>query len=372
MIVLVIIVEIILRIYFPVSDPYDRFKNRFDQSFIPSDMPAGARYELSSREGLPYMDSMVVYTTNNVGFRGDSISLKKPAGEVRIFIVGGSTAQCLYIDDSKSINSVLQNELQNEVRDKSIKVFVAAKSGDASDEHLSMIAHRIIHLEPDIIIVFSGINDLRKTVQRYDYAHLQKRKLYSPRYIYLALTDFQVSRRLYYLFKKPSDDEMRESVPLETNYNQLFAIQQKTPESDSVPYINAHPYAVNLRSIAGVCAENNVKLMFMPNQSTWNSSDDTNMLQKHWLLTCGQVRYREQHLDEGLNTFNDSMRQVCVDNKIPIFDLPAMIPKTSEFFYDDCHFTARGSAISGKMLARYIINNNLLKRDTSVSTFKYK
>jgi lysophospholipase L1-like esterase len=369
LIILIIITELLLREYLPVADPFERFKNRYDNSFIPSQMPANVHYRFTSNEGLKNMDTAMSYSTNNVGFRGDSLVMPKPEGEVRIFLIGGSTAQCLYIDDAKSINSVMQHELQAIYANRSIKVYTAAKSGDASAEHLAMLAHRIIHMQPDMVVVFAGINDLRKSVQKYDAMHLRSQKLYTPKHIYLAATDFQVGRRLYYLLKNPKEEEIRETIPMQTNYRQLFKIQAATPEHDSIPHINASPYAVNLRSIAGVCRENKVPLVFMPNQSTWNSAD---LQGGHWLLTCGGIRYREDHMQNGLRVFNDSMKNIAAGANIPFVDMPGAMPPTSEYFYDDCHFTTLGSVTCGRLLAGFIINNKLIDTARSVSTFKYK
>ena len=364
LIVIIFLAELILRKFFAVEDPFFRFKNRYDQSYIPSQMPAHARYRLSSDEGLPDMDTAITYTTNNVGFRGDSLVIPKPAEETRIFIIGGSTAQCLYIDDTKSIDRVLQNELQQVFPARKIKVYSAAKSGDATAEHIAMLSQRIIHLQPDMVIVFSGVNDLRKSIQKYDHLHLDVIRQYSPAYIFLAATDYQLGRRLYYLLKRPGNEEIRESVPLQTNYKELFRIQQETPESDSIPYINAQPYSVNLSTIAGICAANQVPLVFMPNQSTWNSITDTAMKNRHWLLTCGKVRYKEQFMNIGLQIFNDTMKAVCERKNIPMFNLPEVIPPSGCYFYDDCHFNNKGSITTGKMLAAYIT--------PLVSTIKYK
>jgi len=296
----------------------------------------------------------MTYSTNNVGFRGDSLAMPKPADETRIFLIGGSTAQCLYIDDSISLERVLQKSLKEKNSGRNIKVYSAAKSGDATAEHLAMLSQRIIHMQPDMVIVFSGINDLRKSIQKNDHLHLGAVKEYSPAYIFLAATNYQLGRRLYYLFKRPDKEELRESIPMSTNYRELFRIQQETPESDSIPYINAQPYSVNLNTIAGICGSNNVPLVFIPNQSTWNSKEDTSMRLRHWLLTCGNVRYKEEYLSAGLDIFNDTMRTIALRKNIPYFDLPAVLPPSGEYFYDDCHFNKNGSVAAGKMLAVFI------------------
>ena len=354
LVLVVILLEIMLRKFFPVDDPFARFKNKYENPYIPSQMPANVKYRFTSDEQLPAIDNVMQYTTNNVGFRGDSLVTPKPPDETRIFIIGGSTAQCLYIDDSKSLERVLQKELQQQFPGRKIKVYSAAKSGDATAEHIAMLSQRIIHMQPDVVVVFCGFNDLRKSIQRYDYMHLGAVKQYSPRYIFMAATQFQLGRRLYYLIKRPAEEDIREKIPLATNYRELFAIQQQTLESDSIPYINARPYSVNLKTIAGICSSNGVPLVLMPNQSTWNSLADTTMRNKHWLLTVGEIRYKEEYLQKGLEVFNDTMRAVAAQNNVPVFDLPKAIPPSGEYFYDDCHFNNNGAIAAARMLGAFI------------------
>ena len=104
---------------------------------------------------------------NEYGFRGDSVIVPKPKEEYRIFMVGGSTTECLYIDDSLAVNKQLQDRLL----DKNAKVYGAGKSGDDTPDHLAMIGHRILHLDPDMIVLFCGINDLRSLNNGYDFTH---------------------------------------------------------------------------------------------------------------------------------------------------------------------------------------------------------
>lgn len=354
LIIVIAISEFLLRWFFPVADPYDRFKHKYEISHIPSALPPHLKYRFTSNEQLPFIDSAMNFSTNNVGFRGDSLAIPKPDDELRIFIVGGSTAQCLHIDDSKSLNSIVQRSLSEKFPGRNVKVYTAARSGDGTSEHLAMLTQRIIQMQPDLIIVFAGFNDLRKSVQKYDYMHLRPQQQSGPRTIYQAVTDLQVGRRMYYLFKRTSDDELRKIIPLSTNYRELFTMQQRTPESDSLPYINAEPYAINLSAIAGACKANKIPLVFVPNQSTWNS---TSMKMQHWLLTCGKVRYREDYLEKGLRIFNDTMKAVASRNNIALFDLPARMAGTGDFFYDDCHFNNNGALEAGKMLGIFVGKN---------------
>ena len=70
-----------------------------------------------------------------------------------------------------------------------------------------MIVHRIIQLQPDMIILFAGINDLTRSVNNYDYLHyIQTGPLDRFRQLRYLATESQIVRRFYYLFNRPSEN----------------------------------------------------------------------------------------------------------------------------------------------------------------------
>ena len=46
---------------------------------------------------------------------------------------------------------------------------------------------------------------------------------------------------------------------------------------------------------------------------------------------------------------------------MPFIDLDALLPKTLEYFYDDCHFTEKGSERVAEVLSEKIIGGNFLE-----------
>src|SRR5215813_10520342 len=166
--------EFALRRVFPVQDPFADLKvpRQEINQYIKSEFPGHLRLVTQAEEGLPGMRGANVFTTNNLGFRGDDLIMPKPANEYRIFMVGGSTTECLYLDDANAINRLLQNELNKPpANNLTVKVYNAGKSGDAIDDHCSMIVHRIVQLQPDLLILLAGINDLGRSAANYDYLH---------------------------------------------------------------------------------------------------------------------------------------------------------------------------------------------------------
>src|SRR5262245_50121343 len=207
------IAEVFLRVAAPVSDPFESDKSfRYHNQYIRAAFRPHTRLETEAEEGLPGLSGKHVFTTNNLGFRGDSLAQPKPLGEYRVFMIGGSTVECFYLDDAQTITAVPQRTLAGRVPGRAVKVYNAGKSGDKSDDHISMLAHRLVHLEPDLVIVMMGLNDLRASIAGFDYQHFDPRPAFTSaagppplglrRLFDLAVTQFQLPRRVYYAAKR--------------------------------------------------------------------------------------------------------------------------------------------------------------------------
>jgi lysophospholipase L1-like esterase len=167
--------EMWLRLVHPLPDPYEHVKWREDDvrpQYVASQFDPHLQVTFIAEAGLPGILGRTSFSTNNAGFRGDPLRVPKPPDEIRVFMVGGSTTECLVLDDADAVTAVLQRELQKGIRaGRTVKVYGAGKSGDRTDDHLAMIVHRVLLLEPDLVIVFPGINDLRAAIAGYDFRH---------------------------------------------------------------------------------------------------------------------------------------------------------------------------------------------------------
>lgn len=358
--ILIVILELVLARFFYVPDPYLDVKVRTYNPFIPSEYTPGLHYQLESKENLPGLESSMVFSTNNLGFRGDKMSVKKPESEFRIFLIGGSTTACFYLDDSKSLDHVLQAKLGAYFPGRNIKVYNAGKPGDASPDHVAMLSQKIVHLQPDLIVVFAGLNDFIKTVLHYDYAHLSQRPFPNQKSgFFQKATRFQIPRRIYYAMRRTEKD--RQKIRFSTDYRTDMKLQQSVKEINQLPDVNTSGYEKNLRSIAGIAKENQIDLVFMSNQSTWNSKTDTAARNYHWLCLRNGKRYSEQSMDSGLVKFNRVMEAVATNTGLSYLNLPALVPKSLDYFYDDCHFNVKGAATTGSLLADFIAAKGYLK-----------
>ena len=293
--VLLVLVEIVLR-FFPVEDPYksqklERPGNKYTN--LPSHYLPNQKYTFESKEGLPDLDTSTQFTTNNYGFRGNELKEKK-VGTCRIFLMGGSTTECMLIDDNKAPHSLMQNQLS----DFSAEVFNTAKSGDMTVEHLAMLVHRVVHLQPDLIVLFCGINDLKRS-HNFDYTHIdsiaikQEKKGSFKTDLKFFLSNFQIVRRVHNIIKAPSI----ESIQWKSDFRKKMLRVNALPVMAIKPTINLKAYETNLNSFIGICFRHHIKLVLVTQASTWNSKIDPEVHKLHWLTTYGNVKCSETVLD---------------------------------------------------------------------------
>ncbi len=363
-IISITLVELFLWFVAPVPDPYEKYyKYKELNQYIKWERKRNERLITELEEELPGADGQNVNSTNNMGFRGDHLTVPKPENEFRIFILGPSNAECFYLDDSESIDAVLQRELSKHLQDNiSIKVYNAAQSATNSDDIISMIVHRIVHLQPDMIILFSA--DLYAPLRDHDYLHYLKE---SPKkkfpLIHFLATEFQIPRRIYYFFKhlSPTEQELFETISLKSQYLQVIEKFRAAPISNLKPKTNIPAFSNNLKTIIGVTNAHNIQLVFMTPQTTWNSKVDPKTKNYHWSLLYGGTRYQEDLMHEAVELYNEEIRRLSVKYNLPIVDLAKIIPKSTEYFYDDVHFNKKGADFTARHLASFILQEGLIQ-----------
>lgn len=152
------------------------------------------RSPLLGYELLPEQNSEF-WQVNAQGFRQDSaVPSEKPANEIRVFLMGGSTAftnmaeqnqKALAFKIEKLLNDRVRAQNSNperfkpketpyfadqiesmqalppRIRDGSYRVIAAAVPGYASGNELALLAHRVMAYSPNALVVLDGYEDMR-------------------------------------------------------------------------------------------------------------------------------------------------------------------------------------------------------------------
>ena len=97
---------------------------------------------------------------NPLGYRGDDIHVPKPEGVYRIVVLGDSSTYGSYVPYDKTYPYDLQQILRQDYGAKNVEVVNAGVPNYTSWNMLVDLAFRVAALQPDLVIVYEGWNDL--------------------------------------------------------------------------------------------------------------------------------------------------------------------------------------------------------------------
>ncbi|KPM46877.1 SGNH/GDSL hydrolase family protein [Jiulongibacter sediminis] len=370
--------ELVLRLFIDLPDPYQHLRVKSyttgEVIRLQNTRNTDIAFVFNPNELFPEDEKNIVNIhINNQGFRHqDDVDTSR--NEISIFAIGGSTTQGYDYAYEKTWCQVLEKNLE-EKTGRAINVYNGGTAGAAMFDHIALLQNRVIHLKPDMVILFAGVNDLNLLVGddnifRFDdvYEEVEAVSWYK-----LGLARFT----LYKLFlnakrKLKSDEEhplKRDSDEEDTGIAPGTPVQfadhlaaplatQKLPMAEG-PEINFAYYQKMVKSFIATCQINDIPVVVMTQPTTWKSEDQT--LQKyHWMNKNKESRFPKDFMQNSMDKMNADVHQIALEENVPCFRLENAIPNTGEYFYDDCHFTPKGSVFVGEALTRFFIDNNLI------------
>ncbi len=314
-------------------------------------------------EGLVGVSPQGEFSTNSRGIRGPEFT---DTDRVRILCVGGSTTECIYLDDAKAWPHLLMERL-NERVGPGVWVGNVGRSGLTALDHLTYVEHLPEARIVDTWIVLCGGND---------FGH-RLRGIYDEKASHPWNEAFKYRRpglagglrRPYHrnLFIVQAIEDLRqrlELIALERDgvvYQDVRALwihrQRHKRRSDETAATLPHlepwldDYERVLKRIVATARSYGVTVVFATQPTLWSES----MTPEATALCLGS-RTPEGYLPfgalaRGLARFNERMRLVCDREGVPCVDLASLLPKTIETFYDDFHFNEPGAERVAKHLA---------------------
>jgi lysophospholipase L1-like esterase len=308
---------------------------------------------------------------NSLGFRGDEIVLPKPKGEYRIVCLGGSTTYTSEVKDYKLSYPYLLQQILQEQGYKHVTVVNGGCGGWTSWQTLISFALRVIDLDPDLIIIYDGINDVHERIvwppENYigdksrnmvrnvsinqgwiKYAHkstflrillIKKGILISESSIenlagwknkasLARIFSEQKAAKIYPsgIFKEVSVQQMLETnkpVYFERNLRSIIAIAKSRGIQTLLASFSLSPEFANV-----------------PNPIPIPSSSEY------------QGAIREQ---------NEVMRKIAIDTNVPFFDFDAVFPKDRKYYTDGIHVSVEGSRLKASLFARFLTHFGIVK-----------
>lgn len=310
---------------------------------------------------------------NRFGFRGSDLAEPKPPNEFRIFVFGGSTVFCGSLAVAETPCGMLERMLRATRPDRDIRVQNAGADWHCSQHSLIKLAVTVQHLEPDLIIVYHGINDLYRSfvpdafadgAYRDDYAHYLGALANMADPARARATAWRSYLGFWF------SDFRSEVVPVLgpdgngiNGKRVIFFPKARAVEIDDWPSLR--PFERNLRTFVTIARSRGATVVLASQPHLYRSDLGPRERAIIWFPSAQQQDGRKPSLAsmiDGMRRFNDAAETVARDLDTPFIDLDAAVPRTLEHFYDDVHTTRAGNEVIARSLHDFIVTHGLVGR----------
>jgi lysophospholipase L1-like esterase len=303
-----------------------------------------------------------------------------PDDNYRFLVLDGSAGECLYLNQKVTWPRLLINFLQRQPPRLKIWVGNGSRSGQNSRDHIFQLKYLPFRaLDADTVVILMGVNDLLLRLRRdrhYDPDYLSKPGaaerqldhafLFVPYRYSIPPPPFYKKTGLWRAMKRVRD-RFFSPRPQDPEGLVIRAWREKRRQAseyrDTLPPMKAslREYVANIEKIISLSSRKNMRLVFLTQPALWKEEMTPEEKARLWMggvgnfkLKPGSPYYTPAALARGLNLYNRMLKSYCRWRKVECYDLAAEIPPTTEYFYDDCHFTVKGSRRVAEKVSAYL------------------
>jgi lysophospholipase L1-like esterase len=297
---------------------------------------------------LPYLEyglSAEYPGHNHLGYRGETIEVPKPLGVYRIVVLGGSATYGTTAPYDEAYPYYLQQVLREEYGYLNVEVVNGGVAGYTSWHTLVDLAFRVTELQPDLVLLYNGLNDIAAREMSPD--------CYSGETPYLGLNPNRTLRAqlgerspfvLYRLFATyfrwtpPPGDPHGLSVysPIGCDYG----------TGDVAANVAANPptfFERNMREMIAITQVNDIRIML----STVAYDQDSSETEAYWRAAMAQ--------------HNDITTALATEFPgVLYYDYAAVAENGADYWNDFMHRNAEGNLLQARAYAAYLVEQGVI------------
>lgn len=342
---------------------------------------------------VPGVQGPSLFKINEQGLRGEPS--RRETNEVRVLTIGGSTTECLYLDEAETWTFLLQEKIGTTKEGRRVWVGNAGKAGLNSRDNIVEVKYLLPQLPRiDVILVMVGVNDLSiHLAQGIKYTpepswekrgveaqHLHRAFSRIPGGIHTqedaadSWATWYKRLALYQALSRAKSAVNWKLMALDLRhyeggweYKGLRAKRQEAaPHRQALPNLRRQleDYAINLNVLIDVGHRHGAQVVLMTQPSLWRKGLEPEGQKLLWfggvgnfLHERGKPYYSVEALEAAMAQYNQRLLSVCADRKIPCIDLAGHIPSDAMYFYDDVHFTEQGARKVSEVISTYLSTN---------------
>ncbi|HLP49604.1 MAG TPA: SGNH/GDSL hydrolase family protein [Chitinophagales bacterium] len=319
------------------------------------------------------------FTINSQGFRGDEF---KNDGTKKYLCIGGSTTECLYLDDKKTWPYLTQQLLTTKYATPSI-IGSIGKSGCTIRENYIQLKYYVPQLgKIDGVIMMAGINDLMKRLSRdmlfeddFRFTAAVEDSFVNTIFLKQGRTNEKTWLRRTALFKvlqnalhkaKPVKWESVQDDRGEVYQAWRNNRQHASAFVDSLPDLSAAlaEYERNLQAIYAEAQRQQIQLVLVNQPAIYTDSLSEYANELLWMGGVGDFQtkagcryYSPKVLNAALLLYSQRLKLFCTGKPgIKFIDLATQLPRDTSVFYDDCHFNESGARKVAGIISEHLVH----------------
>ncbi len=296
------------------------------------------------RNHLPFTDNVFTkqyrVDIDNNGFIGPSRKYDRP-DKVIVFL-GGSTTECMFVDEDHRFPFVAGQILEQETGAK-INSCNGGMSGSNTLNAIDILINKVIPLKPDVVVFMENINDLSTLL--YEGTYWNKGTARSP---LETLKKRQLAGKLLKEIFIPNLNHAYRNLKktLSGKEEDEFAGARGKKLIIDQPQM-VHDFAADLQTIVCTCKAWGIVpvLMTQANRIT----DNPDPVVAAYIGRDRGISYPQ--FKELYDAFNDTIREVGRKNQVMVIDLAREVPPDKKYLYDLVHFNDVGSQLAAQIIA---------------------
>ena len=287
---------------------------------------------------------------NSLGYRNDEFLLKKPAGVYRIVSLGGSSTYDVRIEDNdKTFTAQLEKLLEGEYGYQNVEVINGGVPGYNSWEILINLEFRALDLDPDLVIIYEGTNDVHArlvepSAYRGDNSGRRQAWQVPPVPVWEHIAFLRILSRSMNFTRQVSVDDF---VSSPTYLSWPYDYRLGEDGIDPAEILSENPpvyFRRNLENMIAIASEHGVDILF----ATWAYSP--------YLNDYASKGYSQQGFDEN----NRILKEVANRHQITLFDFAGVMPQEAKYWADGRHSNEAGALLKAGLFAEYIHSQGLI------------
>jgi lysophospholipase L1-like esterase len=280
---------------------------------------------------------------NSLGYRSPERQVRRAPGTIRIVCAGGSTTfDLLSVDDSRTWPWRMEEILKQ--RGLEAEVFNAGFPGWTSLENLVSLAIRDLDLDPDIVVLYQGINDLQPASHRpfdsqYERGHAEET---------VRALGFELQPLRWYEHSLFVEKVRQLVVGDRDPWRRLQGAVAGDDGVQELPTEALETFERNVRSFVAVAAAGGAKVLLATQpariRDAFAEADQAYLAQ--WIVGLDPKVVPGQ-----LERFNAVVRERAMAGPALLADVARDVPWKDGDFADPMHFSADGSARMATFMA---------------------